>query len=59
MDLTDDEVKVRENTPRERNRPIRFGGSILGNRAHICAFFNNPDDANCPAYIREWIELVG
>src|SRR5262245_18862695 len=44
MDVTEDKVKVREQAPRERNRPIRFGGSTLVNRAHICAFFNNPDE---------------
>jgi hypothetical protein len=44
MDPTDDTGKVREKAPRERSRPIRLGGSTLGNRAHICAFFNNPDD---------------
>jgi len=44
MDLTDDKVKVHEKASRERNRLIRPGGSTLGNRAHICAFFNNPDD---------------
>jgi hypothetical protein len=26
------------------NRPIKLAGSILGPRAHICAFFRNPDD---------------
>ena len=25
--------------------PIRLAGSILSYRAHICAFFNNSDDA--------------
>jgi hypothetical protein len=44
MDPTDDKGKVREKAPRERNRLIRLGGSTLGNRVHICAFFNNPDD---------------
>ena len=44
MDATDDKVKVREKDPRERNRLIRLCGSTLRNRAHICAFFNTPDD---------------
>ena len=44
MDLSDDKVKVREITPRERNLPLRFGSSTFGNRAHICAFFNTLDD---------------
>jgi hypothetical protein len=43
-DPTADKVKVREKVPKERNRLIRRGGSTLGNRAHICAFFHNPDD---------------
>ncbi len=29
----------------EGSRPIRLAGSALSNRAHICAFFNGPDDA--------------
>ncbi len=44
MDSTEDKIKVREKAPKERNHLIRFGGSTLGNRAHICAFFNNPDE---------------
>ncbi len=44
MDPTDDGVKVHEQAPLERSHLIQLGGSILGNRAHICAFFNNPDD---------------
>src|SRR5262245_22586375 len=44
MDSTDDKVKVHEKAPRERNRLIQLGGSTLGCRAHICAFFNNPED---------------
>ena len=44
MDPSDDEVTIRGEPPRESTRPIRLGGSTLGTRAHICAFFNNPDD---------------
>ena len=28
----------------ESRRPIRFGGSELGTRRHICGFFHNPDE---------------
>src|SRR5882672_4691180 len=44
MDPTDNKDKVREKALQERNHLIRLGGSTLGNRAHICAFFHNPDD---------------
>jgi len=36
--------KLRRKSPTEVNRPIHFGGSTLDRRAHICAFFNNPDE---------------
>jgi len=30
--------------PRSGQDPIRIGGSSLGNRPHVCAFFNNRDE---------------
>jgi len=33
-----------ESSPSIQGRHIRIGGSVLGPRAHICAFFNGPDD---------------
>jgi DcmR-like sensory protein len=44
VDLTDAKINFRGKAPGERNRQIRLGGSALGTRSHICAFFNNPDD---------------
>jgi hypothetical protein len=40
----DDGPKSRGETPKEMSRPIRLAGSTLGRRAHICAFFNRPDE---------------
>ena len=39
-------------------RPIRLAGSILGYRAHVCAFFNNSDDTYrvLLPFIREGLE---
>ncbi len=45
MDPADDKANLRGNAPRESSRPIRLAGSTLSNRAHICAFFNSPEDA--------------
>ena len=33
-----------QSSPGERREPVRMGGSSLGNRPHVCAFFNNPDE---------------
>ena len=44
MDPTDGKVNLAAYTPTETGRPIRLGGSVLGPRRHICAFFNNHDD---------------
>ena len=35
----------REGSSCDGSRSIRLAGSTLGNRAHICAFFNSPEDA--------------
>jgi hypothetical protein len=39
--------------------PIRFSGSRLKDRAHICAFFNNPEDAYqvLLPFVKEGLEL--
>ncbi len=39
--------------------PIRFAGSTLKDRAHVCAFFNNPDDAHrvLLPFVKEGLEL--
>src|SRR5262245_11125578 len=44
MDSTVDKVNFRGIVPTESSRPIRLGGSVLGPRRHICAFFNSHDD---------------
>jgi hypothetical protein len=38
-----DQDKIQGKFAREK-RPIRLADSTLGHRAHICAFFNNPED---------------
>jgi hypothetical protein len=40
----DGQGMYRGESPIELSRPTRFAGSTLGSRAHICAFFNNPDE---------------
>lgn len=39
--------------------PIRFAGSTLEDRAHICAFFNSPDEAHrvLLPFVKEGLEL--
>jgi len=39
--------------------PIRFAGSTLKDRAHICAFFNSPDEAHrvLLPFVKEGLEL--
>jgi hypothetical protein len=44
MHSPDDAGGLRRQIPGEEGRPIRLGGSTLGTRAHICAFFNHLDD---------------
>src|SRR5712671_5933327 len=44
MDPTNDPVKSRGGTSSESSRPIRFAGSVLGARRHVCAFFHSPDE---------------
>jgi hypothetical protein len=29
---------------RDGEQPIRFAGSVLGEKRHICAFFNSPEE---------------
>jgi hypothetical protein len=41
---SDDPLKCRDQSPVKKSRPIRLAGSTLDSRAHICAFFNNPDE---------------
>ena len=43
----------------ETSHPIRLDGSTLGHRAHVCAFFNTPDEAfqALLPFIKEGLEL--
>src|SRR5271156_3674854 len=40
----DDQAKSRGEPAVKMARPIRLAGSNLGSRAHVCAFFNRPDE---------------
>jgi MEDS: MEthanogen/methylotroph, DcmR Sensory domain len=44
MDAAHDAAKFSRKSSRELSKPIRLAGSALGTRAHICAFFNDPED---------------
>src|SRR5712671_7153919 len=44
MDPTNDPVKSRGGTSSESSRPIRFAGSVLDAKRHVCAFFHSPDE---------------
>ena len=44
MVLTKDAAMSRSNSLTEINHPIRLAGSTLDHRAHVCAFFNTPDE---------------
>ena len=37
-------AQCREEASSESGQPIRFAGSILGEKRHICAFFHNPEE---------------
>src|SRR6266436_8947415 len=44
MDRSNDKAEFSENYAKERGRPIWLAGSVLGNRCHVCAFFNGRDE---------------
>jgi hypothetical protein len=44
MDSTNDRVKSRGGTSSESSQAIRFAGSVLGAKRHVCAFFHSPDE---------------
>jgi hypothetical protein len=37
-------AQFREEAFSESGQPIRFAGSMLGEKRHICAFFHNPEE---------------
>ena len=45
MEPTNDGAHVRGGAPSKSDQPIRFAGSVLGAQRHVCAFFNNADEA--------------
>lgn len=49
----------RWNSPTEINHPIHLADSTLDHRAHVCAFFNGPDEEYqmLLPFIKEGIEL--
>ena len=44
MDPTNDPVRSRAGTSSESSQPIRFAGSVLDAKRHVCAFFHSPDE---------------
>src|SRR6266478_9045310 len=44
MDPTNDPVKSRGGNSSESSQPIRFAGSVLDAKRHVCAFFHSPDE---------------
>jgi hypothetical protein len=44
MDPTNDPVKSRRGTSSESSQPIRFAGSVLDAKRHVCAFFHSPNE---------------
>jgi MEDS: MEthanogen/methylotroph, DcmR Sensory domain len=59
MVLTKDAAISRCELQTETKHPIRLDGSTLDHRAHVCAFFNTPDEAfqALLPYIKEGLEL--
>ncbi len=45
MNPTESQVDS-ENSSGDESRPIRLADSNLSERAHICAFFKSPEDAD-------------
>jgi hypothetical protein len=56
---SDGPLNSRDQSPVQKSRPIRLAGSALGRRAHICAFFNNPDEEYevLTPFIKDGLEL--
>ena len=44
MNLPNDDARLRGEAPSESTQPIRFAGSVLGARRHVCAFFHSPEE---------------
>ena len=59
MDPTHDREKSRGGASSETSQPIRFAGSVLDARRHVCAFFHSPDEQYrvLLPFIKEGFEL--
>jgi hypothetical protein len=44
MDHNNERVQSLGRTLNESRQPIRFAGSVLGAKRHVCAFFHNPGE---------------
>jgi hypothetical protein len=44
MKPVNDREHVAEETPITNGQPIRFAGSVLSEKRHVCAFFHSPDE---------------
>ena len=44
MDPSQDSIRSIGDTFGEAGEPIRFAGSVLDAKRHVCAFFHNPDE---------------
>jgi hypothetical protein len=44
MNPITDDVSVAGKTTKQSEQPIRFAGSVLGSKRHVCAFFHSPDE---------------
>jgi hypothetical protein len=44
MDSTSETSRLRSDASAKASRPIRLAGSVLGERRHVCAFFNSRED---------------
>src|SRR3954463_10622672 len=44
MNPITDGVSVAGKTTKQSEQPIRFAGSVLGSKRHVCAFFHSPDE---------------
>src|SRR3954454_1672676 len=44
IEAKDTSQAVRGGDPHDSEQPIRFAGSVLGAKRHVCAFFHNPDE---------------
>ena len=44
MPGAENNVKPSDKCPNDKGEPVRLAGSVLGDRSHVCAFFNDHED---------------